>query len=86
MSVRPLKRSSGMSEQFSSAILDSLSEAVVVVDHEQVTAGPRAGDRAGAAVRANVGHAPLTRPAAAALNTGTAREPFFNGLRSFRRS
>jgi two-component system nitrogen regulation sensor histidine kinase GlnL len=32
MAVRPLKRSAAVGEQFSSAILDSLSEAVVVVD------------------------------------------------------
>ena len=32
MALRPLKRADSLSEQFPSAILDSLSEAVVVVD------------------------------------------------------
>jgi len=36
MVVRTLKRASGLGDQFSAAILDSLSEAVVVVDGESV--------------------------------------------------
>ena len=36
MAVRTLKRASALSDQFSTAILDSLSEAVVVVDGESV--------------------------------------------------
>ena len=34
MTLRPLKRADSLNEQFPSAILDSLSEAVVVIDGE----------------------------------------------------
>src|SRR5260221_10056650 len=34
MAVQPLKRSSALSDQFPTAILDSLSEAIIVIDAE----------------------------------------------------
>ena len=36
MAVRTIKRTSALSDQFSTAILDSLSEAVVVVDGDLI--------------------------------------------------
>ncbi|MCY1251507.1 hypothetical protein D9M72_652790 [compost metagenome] len=75
-------------------LLEQFADAVVVVDDQQMPPAAGGGDGARAAAGARIDHAhcdtprdpPLTLAGDRRLTDFVARETFFNGLRSFRRS